>query len=173
MSADYRQSRTAEWESAFQSMHRSMDALGSAVAAVKLRASPQMARGIQATENAWRDMEDEFGLLSASEVAERMGSRSRSRNGYATDKRKAGKLLGIKRRNAYLYPGFQFDRSANVLPVIPRLLTVAAEYGISHEGLAQWLCAPTGQLDDERPVDHLHEPERVAQAAVNHYGVEW
>lgn len=41
------------------------------------------------------------------------------------------------------------------------------------EGLVQWLCAETGQLDDERPVDHLDNPELVLDAAVHHFGIEW
>jgi hypothetical protein len=161
-------------EQAVANMRRSLAALGSAASAIDLPASPQMARGVQATENAWRAMDAEFGLLSGSEVARLLGSKARSAAGFAADRRKAGKLLGIRRRNAFVYPGFQFDLAAGaVLPVIPALLELVARYGKSPEGLAQWLCARTGQLGDERPVDHLHEVERVLEAAGNHYGVEW
>lgn len=134
----------------------------------------QPLRGVQGTENAWRAMDAEFGLLTGTEVADLMGSRARSRAGFASDRRKAGKLLGIRRRNTYLYPGFQFDRATGkVLPVIPALLDIAAQYEKSPEGLAQWLCSRTGQLSDGRPVDHLSELERVLEAAENHYGVQW
>lgn len=169
----YREPTPAETERAVINMHRSLTALGASVAALQVSASPQMARGLQATENAWREMESEFGLLTGRQVAELMGSRSRTPTGYATDQPKAGKILGIRRRNAYLYPGFQFTPEGAVLPVIPKLLKVAAKYDKSSEGLGQWLCAPTGQLDGERPVDHLGDGCRVIEAAENHYGVEW
>lgn len=165
---------SAEAEQAVVNMHRSLAALGAAISAVKVPVSPQMARGVQATENAWREIEAEFGFLTGVEVAGILGSRSSNPTGYATDKRRAGKLIGVRRRNAFVYPGFQFDRAeGQVLPVIPELLKVAKKYDKTAEGLTQWLCAPTGQLDGDRPVDHLIHPERVLEAAENHYGVEW
>lgn len=163
----------AQVEDAVINMRRSLVALASAATAVRVPVSPQMARGVQATENAWREMDAEFGLLSGAEVADLAGSKARSRTGYASDQRRAGKLLGIRRRNAYLYPGFQFDGTGRVRPIIPALLSVATRYGVSPEGLAQWLCARTGQLGDQRPVDHLDEQDRVLEAAENHYGVQW
>lgn len=165
---------SAEAEQAIANLHKSMAALGAAVSAVKVPVSPQMARVVQATENAWREIEAEFGMLTGAEVAELLGSRSSSPTGYATDKRRAGKLIGVRRRNAFHYPAFQFDRTeGTVLPVIPGLLMVAKKYGKTQEGLAQWLCAPTRQLDGDRPVDHLHQASLVLEAAENHYGVEW
>lgn len=157
-----------------ENLRRSSSALAAVLQHVDggLEASPQMARGVQAAENAWREMEAEFGLFTGKEVADLMGSRSKNR--YATDKRRAGQLIGVRRRNAFRYPGFQFDRAeGKILPVIPELLKIARKYDKSPEGLAQWLYAPTGQLDGDRPVDHLHEPDRVLEAAENHYGVEW
>lgn len=59
-----------------------------------------MAAGVQATENAWRRMEEEFGLITGAQVPSHSGS-SQGRGGFASHQRKAGKLLGIKRGNAY------------------------------------------------------------------------
>ncbi len=155
-------------------MHRSREALGVAAEALDVPVSVQMARGVQSTENAWRAIESEFSMLSGAEVAALLGSTAKSPTGFATDRRNAGKLLGIKRKNAFLYPGFQFDpRRGEVLPVILELLEIAVKYGRSAEDLAQWLCAGTGQLDDDRPVDRLGEPAVVLEAAENHYGVQW
>ncbi|AIY00225.1 hypothetical protein ART_0626 [Arthrobacter sp. PAMC 25486] len=155
-------------------MHRSREALGLAAEALEVPVSAQMARGVQATENAWRDIESEFGMLTGAEVAALLGSNAKSPTGFATDRRKAGKLLGIKRKNAFLYPGFQFVRRANeVRPVIAALLEIIAKYQRSAEDLTQWLCTRTGQLDDDRPVDRLDEPAVVLEAAKNHYGVQW
>lgn len=64
-------------------------------------------------------------------------------------------------------------RAGEVLPVIPTLLGITAKYSRSAEDLAQWLCARTGQLDDDRPVDRLGEPALVLEAAENHNGVQW
>ncbi len=46
-------------------MERSVAALGPALAEVEPHVSPQLARSMQSTENAWRDMETEFGMLSS------------------------------------------------------------------------------------------------------------
>ncbi|MDJ0314071.1 hypothetical protein [Arthrobacter sp. H35-D1] len=155
-------------------MHRSREALGLAVEALEVPVSAQMARGVQTTENAWRDIESEFGMLTGTEVAALLGSNAKSATGFATDRRKAGKLLGIKRRNAFLYPAFQVDpRVGEVRPVIPALLEIIERHARSAEDLTQWLCAHTGQLDDDRPVDRLNEPATVLEAAENHYGVQW
>lgn len=161
-------------EQAVVNMRRSLATLANAASALNVPVTPQMASGVQATENAWRRIESEFGLLSPGDVADLMGSKSRTRTSYAADKRRSGQLLGIKRRNSFAYPGFQFDRATGgILPVIVELIAIANRHGKSHEGMTQWLCAPTGQLDDQRPVDHLHEPTRVVEAAENHFGVRW
>ncbi len=161
-------------EQAIVNSRRSIQVLGAAAAALDVPVSPQMARGVQATENAWREMEREFGLLSGTHIAAELGSRAKSGTGFATDRRHARQLLGIRRRNAYLYPGFQIDRTnGTVLPVIPLLLELINRLGKSDEGLAQWLCVPTGQLDGDRPVDHLRDRDVVLRAAERHFGVEW
>lgn len=89
-------------------------------------------------------------------------------------KRRMKILIMVRQAKGFLYPGFQFDRAnGEVLPVIPKLMKVAEKYGKTPEGLAQWLCAGTTQLDGDRPVDHLREVDLVLEAAENHYGVEW
>src|SRR5690625_2286397 len=42
--------------------------------------SPEAASRAQVTENAWREMDQEFRLLTAAEVAELVGSTSKNRN---------------------------------------------------------------------------------------------
>lgn len=128
-------------------MRRIREALGLAAEALEVPVSAQMARGVQATENAWRDIESEFGMLTGAEVADFFGSSVKSPTGFAADRRKAGKLLGIKRKNVFLYPGFQFDmRVGEVLPVIAALLEITAKYQRSAEDLAQWLEAGLDSL---------------------------
>ncbi|WP_125614028.1 hypothetical protein [Specibacter cremeus] len=167
-------SRKHDLENAVVRLHQGLAALRAAAAAVTVPVTPEMARGVQSTENAWRAMEAEFPFLSAREVGDLLGSTSGNVSSFATDRRRAGTLLGIKRRNAYLYPAFQFNVELRaVRPVVPRLLRMANRLDVPSADLAQWLCAPTGQLDDRRPVDLLDEEDVVVQAAENHYGVQW
>lgn len=152
----------------------SIAALRSSLSAIEIPITPAVASGVVATDNAWRAMDAEFGLLTAPQVAELLGSKAKGR-GYASDKRKAGQLIGVRRANTIRYPGFQFDtqRSA-VREVIPRLIEVVVkQYKRSEEDLAQWMCIPSGYLNDARPVDRLDEPDAVLAAAEGHYGVTW
>ncbi|WP_144662866.1 hypothetical protein [Paenarthrobacter nicotinovorans] len=154
-------------------MERSVEALGPALADIHGETSPQLARSMQATENAWREMETEFGLLTSIEVSKAVGSKFPNRS-YASDQRAAGKLLAIKRPGGFKYPGFQIDPPEHALrPVIKDLLELAAEAGRSEAGLALWIISPTGYLDGARPVDLLDEPETVVEAARQSFNVQW
>ncbi|MCW2135148.1 hypothetical protein [Arthrobacter sp. VKM Ac-2550] len=161
-------------DGALVNLHRSMEAIRPALASLPLPVSPEVVAGMQSTENAWRAIESEFGMLTGSQVGELLGSRASGRSSYASDKRKAGQLIGVRRRNALVYPGFQFDQEAGrIREVVPGLIAVIREHGRTDEDLAQWLCDPSGYLDGDRPVDYLDEPERMLAAAEGHYGVEW
>jgi ribosomal protein L7/L12 len=154
-------------------MERSVEALGPALAQVEVETSPQLARSMQATENAWRKMEAEFGLLTSLEISKAVGSKSPNRS-YASDQRAAGKLLAVKRPGGFKYPGFQLDRHEHtVRPVIQDLIKLAADAGRSEAGLALWIVSPTGYLDGSRPVDLLDEPETVVEAARQSFNVQW
>ncbi|MDJ0354426.1 hypothetical protein [Pseudarthrobacter sp. PH31-O2] len=154
-------------------MERSVEALGPVLAAVDEEVSPQLARSLQATENAWRKMEAEFGLLSSKEVSEAVGSKSPNRS-FASDQRAAGKLLAVKRPGGFRYPGFQIDRSEHTIrPVIHDLLKVAQEADRSETSLALWMVSPTGYLDGARPVDELDHPEQVVETARQSFNVQW
>lgn len=168
------QSIAAHYSLQLVNMHRSLDALRPALASVATPYSPELAQGLAATENAWRDMEAEFGLLTAQEVAERCGSRAKGRSSLAHDKRRAGQLFGISRLNATLFPGFQIDQTGTIRPVIARLVSIIKEHGRTEEDLAQWMCLPSGYLDDARPVDLLgQQDDAVVAAAEGHFGVQW
>ncbi|CEA09409.1 hypothetical protein BN1051_02779 [Arthrobacter saudimassiliensis] len=136
-------------------------------------ATPEPAQGAIATENAWRSMEQEFGLLTAQEAATTLGSRTKDRSAVARDRRETGQLLGIRRGNAVLYPGFQFDSNGDVHKAIPALIRVARQARRSDEDLAQWICLPSGYLDGDRPVDRLRDVDAVLAAAQGHFGAEW
>lgn len=153
-------------------MARSLAALGPAMSAVRGAASPQLARALMATENVWASVEAEFGLLTSMDVAALIGSKKSSRS-LAADQRAAGKIMGVRRGNAYRYPGFQFDRAnGRVIPAIPSLIAAARDVGWDDEDLILWLVSPSGYVAGGRPVDHLEDPDLVntlVQAAT----VQW
>ncbi|WP_448072272.1 hypothetical protein [Georgenia yuyongxinii] len=148
-----------------------LSSLSPAMTAAETSVSPQLARAAQATENAWREIEHEFGLLTSSKAAERMGySGNRT---WASAQRRAGRLLGVRRGGAYRYPGFQLD--PEVAPFVSELVAVAREHDWSDESVVLWLCSPSAWIPgDRRPVDLLRaEPHLVLTAAVSAMSPQW
>ena len=145
------------------SQHRA-DGTDSAAEAAGTAPSPQLDRAIRATAEAWRRLEEEFGLLTSGEVAELLGVTSAG-PGWVAAQRKARKIIGVREGNTYLYPGFQFDHQT-VLPVIAPLLELAHANAWSSDDLTLWMFGPTTSfVQEDRPVDHLREPEAVLAAA--------
>lgn len=133
---------------------------------------PGIALGVQATENAVRGIENEFGLLTSSEVSGLLGSKS-SRS-YASELRKRGKILGLERLNSYVYPGFQFDKyNGTIKPVIEPLRELSEQLGRTDRGLIFWLCSASTYFGGDRPVDHIDEPDLLIDVAHNDWAVEW
>lgn len=152
---------------------QSVDELESALGALPTTVDPSTARAAQATENVWRQLETEFGLLSSSEVSALLGARSANR-AYAAGLRKRGELLAARRRNAYVFPGFQFDRKAGaVLPWVAPLLRLAQAHERTAVDVTQWMMSPTTYFGGRRPADHLAEPERLLDVAERAWGIEW
>lgn len=151
---------------------RNVAALGEAVHAAGLGASPELARAVQAQQNLFDRIGAEFGLLTSAQVADRIGSRATARRNAAAAARGAGRLLGLRRGGYLLYPGFQFD-AHGIRPVIARLRGVAEEYGWDETSVIEWLASPTTYLGGVRPVDVLGEPEQVLSAARAAFGVSW
>jgi hypothetical protein len=156
----------------YRQMLQSMQLLGDAIHSLHQPVSPMMAAGVAATENAWHQMEAEFGLLEGRQVAELAGSKQRT-GGYANDLRKRRRVLGVKQRNAYLYPGFQFGETGEVRPAVREVLKAADELQVSDDGVAQWFCIPSTSLGDKRPVDIIDDVELIAKVFRNRFGVEW
>lgn len=158
---------------AMSMMLQSVEALGPALSQVPAETSPQLARSLQATENAWRKMDHEFGLLSSLEVSERVGSRKPNRS-YASDQHAKGRLIAVKRPGGLRYPGFQIDHhEQQIRPVMEDLIRVAQSAEISETSLALWMCSHTGYLDGARPVDRIDQPQGVVEAARQAFNVEW
>jgi hypothetical protein len=153
---------------------RSARFLRRAMAASPATVSPQLARGLQATENIWRGMAAEFRLLTSGQVAALLGARPSNRK-LASRRRAAHQIAGVVRRNAVLYPGFQFDRiHGTILTLMERLIELSTANGWSEEDLLLWLCSPTTSFDaEDRPVDHFDDPDAVVAAAKAAFETEW
>lgn len=136
--------------------------------------TPQLARSRQATENMWHRLEVEFGLLTGREVAELLGAEPNDQS-YLSSKSTARQLIGVRRGNAYCYPGFQFDRDHGaILAVIEPLIQIADANGWPLEDLTMWMLSPTTSFErEDRPVDHLHEPVAVLAAAKATFEAVW
>lgn len=151
---------------------KAVAALGEAMDAVRVPASPQLARAVQAQRNLYSEIESEFGMLSSSQAGERMGSRSSAKRNLAIAARKSGRLLGIQRGAYVQFPGFQFD-DQGARPMIEDLIQVGNHCGRTEEGLVQWLVSPTTYLDGRRPVDVIDDPEKLLSVAREAFGVQW
>lgn len=155
-----------------------LDELAGAMSRIQDPLPPAMARGAQATENVVKSIEDEFGLLTSTEVAQLLGSASGQTavRSLANDMRARGELLHLRRLNRYLYPGFQFQTSlGRVKPGVKELLQLAEANSWEPEDVVLWLCSPTTYFEDgSRPVDHLDaEPDRVLDVARRAWTVDW
>ncbi|MFZ4894339.1 hypothetical protein ACL9RL_07820 [Plantibacter sp. Mn2098] len=155
------------------SFRHAVDSLGDALASLNTVVPPTVARAAQATENVWRGIADEFGLLSSTEVALLLGA-SNSNRTYAATLRKRGQLLGVERKNAFVYPGFQFDGdAARPHTWVAQLLALTARHGRSAGDATLWMVAPSTLFDGDRPVDHRDDTERIISVASRTWDVEW
>lgn len=135
--------------------------------------TPQTAAAIQATENLWRRVEFDHGLLTGRAVAALLGDPGNLRR--VTRLRLAGQLIGVERRHRILYPGFQFDADTHqVLSLIQPLIQIASANGFSDEDLTEWMYTPTTYFeDDRRPVDHVEPADLLLQVANDAMGIQW
>lgn len=156
----------------YRRMLQSMRLLGDAMEFLDQPISPQIAAGIAATENAWFEMEAEFGLLDGHTVT-RIAASKQTTGGYANDRREARKLLGVFRRNAYFYPGFQFTESGEIHQSVLGVLRDAPELEVSDEDVAQWFLLESPSLDGHRPVDVIEDVDRVVTIFRGRFGAQW
>lgn len=146
-------------------VRQALESLGPAIAAVHVPVSPSIARAAQATENAWRRIENDFGMHSSRQIAKLLGFEGNRT--WASVQRARGNLLGVQRGRGYQYPGFQVGPQGQLSPAIRQLLELAGEYDWSNESLALWLGSSSGSMPEGRaPAEFLHtDPDRVIRAA--------
>lgn len=126
--------------------------------------SPALASAARATEDAWRRLEHRFGLYTGAEIAQLLGYGEDHE--WASSQRRAGKLLGVRLRGQYRYPGFQVRPDGALSEVMADLVRLAREHGWSDESLALWLASPSGSMpDDCSPAAMLHDDPRLVLAA--------
>lgn len=97
---------------------------------------PELVLNVATTENACRELEAEFGLITSREVFEFVGSQTPNRS-YAFVQPSKGRLLAVKRRGGLCRPVYQIDCVGNIIPsVISGLIRVASGAGYSESSLA-------------------------------------
>ena len=127
--------------------------------------SPPAALQLQLNLEANRRLEEEFGLLTAAQVAERSGSTAANASQTGSRWRKAGKVLVFSVKGTSCYPGFQFDENGQPLPVIAEVIERLGPYLPSRQ-LAFWFVGASVDLYDGRPVDLFDEhPDDVIRVA--------
>jgi hypothetical protein len=144
-----------------------------ALAVLPIAVDPATARAAQATENIWRRVDAEFGLLSSAEVAALRGARNDNR-AFASGLRQRGGLLGVQRKNAYVYPGFQFDLAVGTIrPWVAPLVELAAVQDRTPVDVVMWMMSPTTYFGDDRPVDHIDDAQLLVDVAERAWNVQW
>jgi DNA-binding CsgD family transcriptional regulator len=128
---------------------------------------PSSAEAWHAQQNAQArvDLLQEFGALTADQVADLAGSKAANRSALASRWHSEGRILGVSWHGRTLYPGFQF-RDGRPNPTIADTLERLREHGLDGWALALWFATPTGWLWDRRPIDVIDEdPQTVLTAA--------
>ncbi len=157
-----------------ESMLRAAVALGPALRSVDVGFSPQMARAVQAQESFYDRIAQQFGLLTARETGEQMGSTSNRPDNHAIHARKQGRLVALQRGNRLLFPAWQFDPDGQPLPVVKDLVDLAARHARSERGIVEWVSAPSAFFDGSAPAALLaDDPDAILEGAASAWGTAW
>lgn len=108
---------------------------------------------------------EEFGLLSAADVAQLARSRAANERALASRWRSQGQIFAVLAEQTLRFPGFQFDEEGRPLAVV-RTVIERLEPALGAWELALWFVGPNSWLGGERPVDVLSDSaDEVAHAA--------
>lgn len=113
----------------------------------------------------WSAMQQEHGLYPILEAAQRLGF------GYGPNLRASrltgkGKVLAVRRGQAFLYPGFQFDEpGGRVIPAVKDVIRLGRWMNWPDEQIALWFYSPNRSLQGKRPVDVRDDEEKLIAAA--------
>ena len=115
-------------------------------------------------------------LLTGAQVSALLGSKSDNPRQYPNKLRARGALIGIPRKNQFLYPTFQFDRKRKA--VFPEIAKVGKllHSSVDPWGTLSWWISPHARLTGGRaPRDLLGTPQsetivKLAEAVVEPVG---
>lgn len=136
-----------------------------------LEATPEVARSVQASENRWRSIAREYGLLDSRAVDALLGGSGTNRN-RAHQLAKEGKIIGVRRGRGTLYPGFEFDHG-EVRPVIAEVAAIGRRNHWTDPHLLLWLASPNGYLEGRVPAQMMDDPDRILEAARQDMAERW
>lgn len=118
----------------------------------------------------WSAMEREHGLYTILEAAQRLGF------GYGPNLRASrltgkGRVLAVRRGQAFLYPGFQFDQpGGRMLPAVKDVIRLGRMMGWTDEQVALWFYTPNSVLQGKRPVDVRDDEAKLISTAEKDIG---
>ncbi|MHB8451664.1 MAG: hypothetical protein ACYDAQ_14655 [Mycobacteriales bacterium] len=104
---------------------------------------------------------EEFGAVSAAELAELTRSRALRPATVVDNWRRAGKIVAVRWHGDTLVPGFLVTDDAVPDPVAKPALRILHDQGFSDWQAALWWVVPARALDGARPVDLLLEARRA------------
>lgn len=110
-------------------------------------------------------MLEEFGALTASEVADLAGSEAKNTSALAGRWRREGRLLAVEHHGTVYYPGFQFDSSGKPRHEIADVLRHLSSPDVTPWQQALWFTSANGWLGGRRPVDLLDDERDAIIAA--------
>ena len=111
---------------------------------------PATLTALRAREAAWRDIEHRYGYLTAQDIGDLAGSRSKNRTEYASARLREGKLAAVRRAGRLLFPAFQFERSTgHPITELAAILDVFHAADWDDESILLWFTAPNGRLADK------------------------
>lgn len=128
-------------------------------------------RSLQASEDRWRAMAKEYGLLNSRAVAALLGDSGTDRN-RAGRLAKEGKIIGVKRGRGTLYPGFMFDHG-EVRPVIAEIAAIGRRNHWTDPHLLLWLASPNGYLEGRVPAQTMDARDKILEAARQDMAERW
>lgn len=107
----------------------------------------------------------EFGALTSADVGALAGSQSPNRGALAHRWKSDGRIFSVEHQGKNYFPGFQFSKEGQPLPVIAEVLQILTPKFSPWE-LALWFSANNGWLGGQRPIELLaSDAARVAEAA--------
>lgn len=130
-----------------------------------LTVGPGLLDQVRRNAESKRALVEEFGLYSATEVAQAHGSRATNPHQLASRLRKSGRLLAVPVDGQFRYPGYQFGEDGRARPIVAEVLR-ALGGRLSDWEAALWFVSSNDWLGGLRPVDVLDATEADHAAVV-------